>query len=211
VGHREKLAMERDLLGVYVSGHPLADVVEQITSQTNCNAAHLSEQRDGDEVTVGGIITEVIPRTTKNGQAMAEVTLEDLTGVMTLTVFPKVYTNCKSCIMKDRIVLVRGRVSLKEGNEDAEESAQAEVMVANLQPLESVEEGHAPVIHVSAPDAATAEKANWIFASVNGDTETVFHVEGETPSPGLNTALRPQIIKDALAAIKRYGGSIWVE
>jgi DNA polymerase-3 subunit alpha len=209
--HREQLAMEKDLLGVYVSGHPLADLVDRMRERATHQIADLDNLRDTDDATVTGIITEVKLRETKSKQQMATATLEDLSGQVTITLFPRVYNACKSQLMRDRIVVVRGRLSVKENQSDEDGAPQIEMAVQDLQPLEVNTEGHAPVIVVCAPDEAVAERALLVFAGKPGPVETRFRVAGKPEEEGLNTALSPQIIKDALAAVKRYGGTVWVE
>lgn len=113
---KELLQMEKDLLGLYVSGHPLQGVAAGLRQYCSVQVAGLSsELRDGDEVAVGGLITSLRKVTTKNtGQPMAFFTLEDLTGVIDVVAFPRVYEESSSFISEDSIVLVQGRLELRE-------------------------------------------------------------------------------------------------
>ena len=113
---KELLQMEKELLGLYVSGHPLQGVAAQLRQYCSVQVAGLSsEYRDGDEVSVGGLIASLRKVTTKaSGQPMAFFTLEDLTGSIEIVAFPKVYEETASLIYEDSIVLVQGRLELRE-------------------------------------------------------------------------------------------------
>jgi DNA polymerase-3 subunit alpha len=113
---KELLQMEKDLLGLYVSGHPLQGVAAQLRQYSSLQVAGLSsEYGDGDEVAVGGLIASLRKVTTKaSGKPMAFFTLEDLTGSIEIVAFPKVYDEALSVIYEDSIVLVQGRLELRE-------------------------------------------------------------------------------------------------
>ena len=119
-----KLAFEKEVLGIYVSGHPLEEYEGFLARNTTNKTIDLyySEEngpdgmrvKDGEFVTLGGIITDKSVKYTKNNQAMAFVTLEDLAGTTECIVFPKTYEKCSSVIDIDGKVIVRGRVSASD-------------------------------------------------------------------------------------------------
>lgn len=112
---KELLAMEKELLGLYVSGHPLKELSSSLKLYCSTQVAMLSEYRDGDEVSVGGIITAFRRIVTKStGQPMAFFTLEDLTGLVEVVVFPRSYEEYSRFIAEDAVVLVQGRLDAKE-------------------------------------------------------------------------------------------------
>ena len=113
---KDLLQMEKELLGLYVSGHPLQGVAAQLRQYCGVQVAGLrAEYRDGDEVAVGGLIASLRKVTTKaSGQPMAFFTLEDLTGSIEIVAFPKVYEEASTVIYEDSIVLVQGRLELRE-------------------------------------------------------------------------------------------------
>src|SRR2546428_12789166 len=92
------------------------------------SSEELKEQGDRQEVIVGGIITALVPRTTKKGQPMASVTLEDLTGSIPVTVFPRAYEEYAKYLEKDRIVLVKGKTSVRERVGATEEDEAADIV-----------------------------------------------------------------------------------
>jgi len=111
---KELLAMEKEMLGFYVSGHPVAPYARQIKSQASHDISRLSSLEDGAQVTVGGIITYVRRTVTRRGEAMAYVTLEDTSGVVEVLIFPRVYARLNPLLEEDRVVVLSGRLSRNE-------------------------------------------------------------------------------------------------
>jgi len=123
------LAMEKEMLGLYISGHPLKEYEKEIREQVTLYSSDLTEEgqeehgdpgdrgnifRDGTLVTVAGIINEKKTMTTKNNNLMAFITLEDLFGNMEIIVFPNVLRKYADLLVEDNIVLIKGKVSIKE-------------------------------------------------------------------------------------------------
>ncbi|KAA3634244.1 MAG: DNA polymerase III subunit alpha [Calditrichaeota bacterium] len=111
----KKLAMEKAMLGFYVSGHPLDKYRETLNCFTTCQLGRLSSITDGTEVTVGGIITSIKTMLDKKGNQMAFATIEDYTGSTELIIFSSCYETSKEFIADERMVLMVGRVSTREG------------------------------------------------------------------------------------------------
>ena len=148
---KELLSMEKEMLGLYISGHPLEGIREEIERQTNINTyqmrqasqigqignEELSDEarlqmldqgvqigdgkganlQDGKPVKYAGIISSVKKKYTKNNKIMAFVTVEDLYGPTEIIVFESCYQNCSNILMVDNIVLVEGRLSIREDEE----------------------------------------------------------------------------------------------
>ena len=145
---RELLSLEKEMLGIYISGHPLEKLKDQIEKQTNINTKDLSEidsqmeniedqdledpesmanianqiqnskkQRfkDGQEVTFAGIISKVKKKFTKNNKIMAFVTIEDLYGTAEILVFENTYLKSQESLIEENIVMVKGRLSIRDG------------------------------------------------------------------------------------------------
>ncbi len=110
------LAWEKELLGLYVSGHPYAKIHEAMKGLL-VNCANIAAQKDGAFVYVGGIVGIVKPIVTKKGDPMAFVAFEDMTGVTEVIVFPKVYPKTKDILVDGKILLVSAKVSKREGEE----------------------------------------------------------------------------------------------
>lgn len=143
----ELLAMEKEMLGLYISGHPLKEYEKDLDSQvtllsSDLNAVHaeggegavveeLKNIYDGMTVTVGGIITAKKNKTTKSNNLMAFIYLEDLYGSMEVIVFPTVFEKYSSYIAEENIVLVDGRISLRE-------EEQPKIICEEIRPLKKL-------------------------------------------------------------------------
>ncbi|WP_327027692.1 DNA polymerase III subunit alpha [Micromonospora sp. NBC_01740] len=114
---RDKLAFEREMLGLYVSDHPLFGLEHVLGAAADCTIASLSEEGtvpDGAVVTLAGILSGVQRRVTKQGRAWASATLEDLAGGVEALFFPNTYEVIGQYIAEDAIVVVKGRVDRRD-------------------------------------------------------------------------------------------------
>jgi len=112
VSQREILNWERELIGLYVSDHPLSPVMNTLSQAVTHFSAQLAEALPNERVRVAGMVTRLRPHQTKTGKAMAFVTLEDLQGNIELVVFPKTWERYNELLDFDHIVLVEGKVDL---------------------------------------------------------------------------------------------------
>ena len=119
---RNKLQMEKEATGVYMTGHPLdewRDLLKSLSFHTD-ELAEIDEmpdhglKEDGRSVDLGGILTEVKGKATKKGDYMAFVTIEDLTGQMECLVFPKIYERYQPLLQEDEAVVISGKLSVRE-------------------------------------------------------------------------------------------------
>ena len=115
------LAGEKEMLGIYVSGHPLDDYRELMDKNVTIHSTDfvLSEEdgiavNDRQEGVVGGILVEKTIKFTRNNQPMAFITLEDLFGTLEVIVFPKTYDKYKEILLEDEKLLISGRASVEE-------------------------------------------------------------------------------------------------
>ncbi len=104
------LAWEKDLVGVYISEHPLAQVLTRLQDVVTAYAGSLSSGRSGQQVVVAGMVQRVRRHTTKKGDEMAFVTLEDLQGTCDVIVFPRAWSKTKDLWQPERILVVNGKV-----------------------------------------------------------------------------------------------------
>jgi DNA polymerase-3 subunit alpha len=110
----ELLAVEKEAIGLFISAHPLKPLREALRARVDCSLSALSDRRDKDWVTVGGIITEAKRIRTRNGDHMMFATLDDLEGAVEILVFGKAMNEHESALAVDQVVLVRGRIDHKE-------------------------------------------------------------------------------------------------
>jgi DNA polymerase-3 subunit alpha len=110
---RERMRHEKELLGLYLSGHPLGDISSAIDGFVDTYSSDLGEELDQQRVVVGGIVTAMRRVITKARATMAVATLEDLQGTVEVIVFPKVLEQTEPTWVEDAILLVAGRVDHK--------------------------------------------------------------------------------------------------
>jgi DNA polymerase-3 subunit alpha len=111
----ELLRLEKETLGLYVSEHPLNAVRDQLRRKTDASLAELERRRDGEIVTVGGIVSAVKQVTTKKGEPMVFVRLDDVIGSAECVVFNSVYASSHGLLVPDAILVVKARIDHKEG------------------------------------------------------------------------------------------------
>jgi DNA polymerase-3 subunit alpha len=113
----ELLRLEKETLGLYVSEHPLSAVRDQLRRKTDATLADLERRRDGEVVTVGGIVSALKQTTTKKGDPMVFLALDDPTGSAEVVVFNSTYQAARELLTADRILVVKGRVDHKQQGE----------------------------------------------------------------------------------------------
>jgi DNA polymerase-3 subunit alpha len=123
-----RLNKEKEMLGFYVSGHPLSRFRRELSYFASLTSAEIGSADDGREVRIGGIVQTVKVMLDKRGNQMAFVTIEDFAGSVELIVFSDCYEKSKEFIAVDGIVLASGRVSTREGQA-------AKLIATNLLPL----------------------------------------------------------------------------
>lgn len=135
----QKLEFEKEVIGIYASGHPLSDVEEKwrrmITNMTIDfgvpEEGELPKVRDKSRVTVGGIVTAVTRKFTKRGDQMAFITLEDLVGTVEIVVFPRQFGRYREQIVEGKKIFVTG-------DADVEENAAGKVMASEIKEFSQV-------------------------------------------------------------------------
>jgi DNA polymerase III subunit alpha len=110
----EMLAWERDTLGVFLSGHPLADVAEALARSGAIPVREAKTRSEEEVVTIAGLLTHVRRTLTRAQSQMLIATLEDMSGSIECVVYPKLYDELQSAFVQDRIVILSGRVRIRE-------------------------------------------------------------------------------------------------
>ena len=123
---REMLSMEKEMLGIYISGHPLEKYRKEIEELSTINIMEMKEANeaiqanektnivDGRRVKLVAIITKIKKKFTKTNKIMAFVTVEDLYGSCEVVVFESCYNTCQNVLLEENIVVIEGRISIKE-------------------------------------------------------------------------------------------------
>ncbi len=118
-----KLSMEKEVIGLYISGHPLSEFEKELTKYVTVYSNDLvelvdhpeeSKLRDGQRVIIGGMLIEKVTKTTRNNQLMAFITLEDLFGTIECIIFPKTFTQYMRYIEEDVSLILEGTLNVKE-------------------------------------------------------------------------------------------------
>lgn len=134
------LAMEKEMLGFYISGHPLDEYREELDIMTNILISEIvnieNEEgghfeynvEDGQKVVIGGIISKVNIKSTRKNDIMAFITLEDVVGSIEVIVFPKIYQRCAKILLEDSVVVIKGRISIRE-------EEQPKIIAEEIEPL----------------------------------------------------------------------------
>jgi hypothetical protein len=131
---RELLRMEREMLGLYVTDHPVRTWEAVLRDHVRHRVADLQELEDRTQVSVGGVLTHVRPMVSKkDGSRFAVASLEDLSGAVEVVVWPKTYERCGEALHVDAVVVVRGRVDAPEGR--------ARLVADEVVPVESLAGG----------------------------------------------------------------------
>lgn len=176
---RALLSMEKEITGVYITGHPLdeyQDELERLDTSTR-DIEELAEQpdhglsHDGRVVSIGGIVVELRTKATKSGNLMAFVTLEDLTGQIEALIFPKVYERYMHQFTVDALLVLSGKLSMREDEPP-------KLLLDTVTPLEH--SGGKPAkgikLYLKVPGAADMEPLNALLAKHPGKTQVIFYL-----------------------------------
>ncbi len=132
------LAMEKEILGIYISGHPLEPYVNELQRVSTFTTTDLATQleeaeriRDGQQITIGGIIVEKKNKITRNNNMMAFLSLEDLYGAVECIVFPATFERYNKYLNEDAVVVVEGKISSSEVED-------TKIIVEKISPLNKI-------------------------------------------------------------------------
>jgi DNA polymerase-3 subunit alpha len=180
----ERLAFEREMLGLYVSDHPLFGIEHVLTSHADTSIASLMGEDgkpEGANVTIAGLITGLQVKRTKKGDLWAIVTVEDLEGAIECLFFPSAYMTVSTMLTHDAVVVVKGRVNRRD---------ETPSIYASELTLPDISEGpRGPVVVTIDTNRATTgkiEELKSVLASHPGSTEV--HVR--LSQPGRSVLMR---------------------
>jgi DNA polymerase-3 subunit alpha len=179
----ERLKGEKELLGLYLSDHPLKRIEQELHAKVDTYANQVTPEMENFEVRVGGVIKGVRPVVTKTGKAMAFVQLEDLTSTIEIIVFPKVFEERRQLLLSDTVVIVRGKVDARTAAGEDEERAETAKVIAD-EILAFDDAGHETwvrnqIVHLDIPAEATADQMSAlqdILGRCPGPDRVVMHL-----------------------------------
>jgi len=200
---KETLGFEKETLGFYASGHPLEDYTLQ--GLTNADTGNIGQRVHGDNIAIGGIITDLAIRTTKKGDRFALFRLEDQYGAVKIVCWPEQFNRCRSLLEDDRAVLVKGRLELSD-------EGAATLITQEVQGLENARARAAKLMVLRVPEAAMTDERlrtlGELFEAEHGETPVSFEI---VTADGLIVRIRPnQFLRVNLSpplteAIERFG------
>ncbi len=183
----ELLANEKEAIGLFISAHPLKDVGPALRAKADCTLSELSDKRDDDWVTVGGMITQSKKIRTKKGDPMMFATLDDLSAQVEMLVFGKALLGNEEALTSDSIVLVRGRVDHKDKEKTCVIAQQVERFDPTPEEVQRAEEEEAKVVvapsalrlalDASALPATVLGELKDVLAAFPGQSEVVIELE----------------------------------
>ena len=194
MGGEEKLRLEKELLGLYLSDHPLRRISAELAHLSDTQAVEVTSALQDTEVRVAGLVREVRRVVTRKGQIMAYAQLEDLTGSVDVVLFPRIFEQVRLLFEPDKVLVVHGRVDARAGSTRATGAAQASIdpeieqeveeasIVAEMAWLwddpECRPKARRQLVHVRVPnsDEGLAERLEAVFARHPGTDEVVLHV-----------------------------------
>ena len=172
------LAHEREMLGLYVSDHPLNGVEQLLAQLTDRSIAALNadERVDATVVTIGGLVTAVQRKTTKQGSPWAIITVEDLEGSVDVMVFPQTYQSVSTLLVEDSVILVRGRAD--RSDDDGLRVVALEITAPDI--TEAVSGPVRLTIAANRCIPPLVEQLKEVLAIHPGTTEVHLHLSGGT-------------------------------
>jgi DNA polymerase-3 subunit alpha len=191
----EKLRLEKELLGLYLSDHPLRRITTELAKLSDTQAVEVTSALQDSEVRVAGLVREVRRVVTRKGQIMAYASLEDLTGTVDIVLFPRIFEQVRLLFEPDKVVVVLGKVDARAGSTrangasgappldpDMEPEVETASIVADMAWLwddpECLPVARRQLLHVRIPnsDSGLAERLETVLARHPGTDEVVLHV-----------------------------------
>ena len=175
-----KLIIEKEVLGIYISGHPLDEIKDLVQKYSDTTVVDIlksfepggtGELKDGQEVTVAGIVTSCSKKQTRNNQCMAFVEFEDLTGSMEIVVFPIVYSQYEMLFEENCKISITGKISVRE-----DESPK--ILADKVIDLESISTKKA-YVKIPAGKEGSMKMVKELFSIFSGNVPVFIYVESE--------------------------------
>ncbi|MCG3150248.1 MAG: DNA polymerase III subunit alpha [Verrucomicrobiae bacterium] len=166
----EMLGFEKELLGFYVTGHPLSQHAEILRRYELASTAQLATLQDGQATRIGGLISKLTPKLTKQGKPMAIIVLEDLDGAVEVLVFPEAHAKCSVHLKVDAPVFVTGVVNLREDK--------PKIFADQVIPLTDVPKRFTKAMHIRVPtptaNEGTLDRIHYLLRANAGSVPVMF-------------------------------------
>jgi DNA polymerase-3 subunit alpha len=186
---QQKLAFEKEMLGRYISDHPLRGYEGTIRRKCDATSLGIRTLDEGKVVKVGGVISEVLKKQTQRGDLMAIVSLEDLEGEIEVVVFTKAMNQVGHKLATDRPVIVTGRI-------DRRDEANTKVICLEIDELKSDEDSKVTSIEIKIPSAGTTtkhlENLSSLLSEHAGNCDVYVHLGSKRIWLGADVRVNPE-------------------
>lgn len=190
----EKLKKEKELLGFYISEHPLTSIQKSTQILSPINISELSEQKSRKKVSVVVVLNFVKKINTKQGKAMAFLNIEDISGETEAVVFPDTYEKIQHCLIEDAHLIVWGKIERKE-----KEDNKTQIIVDDAEPIEKVNMVMIRLNLQEATDSLKQQNLKVILQEQSGDRNNA-----KVPVIGIvGSGQQSQLV--------RFGQNYWVQ
>ncbi|MEW6661459.1 MAG: DNA polymerase III subunit alpha [Bacillota bacterium] len=195
----EVLAMEKELLGFYVSGHPVSQYSALLELIADCRLEEIGRYQEGATVRVGGVVTHVKRHVTKKGDMMAYLTLEDTSGNLEILVFPKIFHNFSQLLVEDRLLIIVGRVNIQEDK--------WRIMAEDIQVLPEMNRMELVIcLDPYRTSREQLEAIKKILLQHRGDTRVKLHFAHISKPHELGPSYQVNLSKGLIAKLKKISG-----
>ncbi|MBI5399890.1 DNA polymerase III subunit alpha [Candidatus Saganbacteria bacterium] len=211
------LKLEKEMLGLYISSHPLDYVKDSLEAQASTRIAEIADMREGEVVTIGGLLSDCRRLTTKKGDNMLIAKIEDMSGSIGLIVFPKTFRQAAELLVNDQVVIVKGRVNRDMRTEEFNIAAESVNVMAEMEKIRSL-----TIELVGVNDNNILSKMKETLLSNNGLDPVFVKMDGKRVALGRNfhVAISPEIVNQLegllgsgavnveMRAVKKEGATI---
>ena len=218
---QELLTMEKETLGFYLSHHPLEDYQDKLKQIVTANSSQLHQFKDKSNLILGGIITALRKKTTKNGNMMAYFILEDLEGTIDIIVFPKTYEDFKEAMTEENVVVLEGRLDAAEFN--VKILAESVIQIDNYKIKKSKKRKNNTASHhylhieadINQLDVEKLKRLKKIFKKHPGQNKVIIHFKAEQKiyHQQVNESISVEYNQEIIREIKDFlvHGKAWFE
>jgi DNA polymerase-3 subunit alpha len=211
----EKLRLEKEYLGFYISNHPLREIERPARLMAPISLTHLGEQPDKTTVSAIVLLTEVKPIFTKKGDKMAIVQIEDLTGKAEAVVFPKSFERIGHQIETDRRLMVWGKVDRRDDGFRPANGQRAQLIIEDAEPVEEV---RFVMVEIPAQDAGNIQKQQQLRDilrqqagdSAEGRISVIANIKGQHQSQLVRLGAQFRVVDEqsAVQALAKAGFTV---
>jgi DNA polymerase-3 subunit alpha len=200
----QMLRMEKELLGIYLSDHPLHAIIDQLQMRTTCKVSDVAEKASGAPIIIGGLLKNLRKVTTKKNDAMLIAQIEDLTGSVSVVFFPKTYEKVSFLLSDDAALVVKGKVDFRND--------EPQVIADSAELLEETNAKRS--IHIKLPPSVKQEELvnlKSVLAMYKGNEDTYIHIGDKIVSA--SESYGTSISQELISSIERITGqgSTWID